>query len=98
MNNLGLVKYETGDVRGAIDQWRAAIASKEVEPQLALAVAQYAKGDREQGLKLAEAAIRLDKRWANVQFLKKELWGNRLLTDTQYLLKTPRMQAFLSEI
>lgn len=98
VNNIGLIKYELQDVEGAIRQWQAAIAldSNSAEPQLALAVALYTKGDRERGLAMAEAALRLDNRFADLEFLKKNVWGDRILADAQKLLKTPRLQALQS--
>ena len=99
VNNIGFVKYELGDVEGAIRQFQAAIAinSQSAEPQLAQAVALYTKGDSERGLAMAEAAIRLDNRFADVKFLKKNLWGDRILADTQKLLQNPRMRSLSSQ-
>ncbi len=99
LDNLGFTKYELGDVEGAIGQWQAAIAinSTSADPQLGLAVALYTKGDSERGLAMAEAAIRLDKRFADVKFLKKNLWGDRILADTQKLLQNPRMRSLSSQ-
>ncbi|HEY9862122.1 MAG TPA: tetratricopeptide repeat protein, partial [Candidatus Obscuribacterales bacterium] len=98
VNNIGLIRYEQGSVDAAIKQWRAAVAidAKAAEPQLALAVALYNKGDREQGLVLGEKAIDLDSRYADMKFLKENLWGDRLLTDAKKLLDTPRIQATLA--
>lgn len=98
VNNIGLIKYELGDVEGAIRQWQASVNtdSKSAEPQLALAVALYTKGDRERGLAMAEAALRLDNSFADLEFLKKNLWGDRLRADAQKLLETPRIRAIPS--
>lgn len=99
INNIGLLKYESGDVDEAIRRWRAAVAidMKAAEPQLAMAVALYAKGDREQGLKLGETAIQIDSRYSDLKFLKENLWGNRLLADTQKFLETPRIKATIAQ-
>lgn len=99
MTNIGLIKYEQGDVDGAISMWRKSVEidREAAEPQLALAVALYAKGDRDQGLALGEAALRSDDRYANVDFLKENLWGDRLIADTQKLLATPRIQATIAQ-
>ena len=103
INNVGLVKYETGDLEAAIRQWETAIAinkqekKEETEPQLALAVALYAKGDRDRALALGEAAIKLDSRYADLKFLKENLWGNRLLGETKKFLETPKIQATIAE-
>ncbi|MFM2062770.1 MAG: hypothetical protein RLZZ507_2440 [Cyanobacteriota bacterium] len=97
INNIGLIKYEQGDVQGAIKQWQDAVAidKKAAEPLLALAVALYTKGDIQQGLAMGEAAIRIDQRYADLDFLKQNLWGTRLLLDTKKFLELPRMQSAL---
>lgn len=99
LTNIGLVKYETGEVPVAIQQWRkaSAIDPKAAEPQLALAVALYVRGDREQGWKLGEAAIQIDSRYSDLKFLKENLWGDRLLADAKQFLETPRMKETIAQ-
>lgn len=99
INNIGLIKYEEGDVDEALKRWRAAIAvdQKAAEPQLAIAVALYTRGDREQALELGEGAIKLDSRYGDLKFLKENLWGERLLSDTKKFLETPRMKATIAQ-
>jgi hypothetical protein len=63
---------------------------------MAMAVALYARGEREEGVNLAETAIRVDRRYANLEFLKENLWGDRLLRDVSKLVKTPRIQTIIS--
>ncbi|MFN6471542.1 MAG: tetratricopeptide repeat protein [Nostoc sp. SerVER01] len=98
VNNLGLVKYELQDIEGAIRHFQAAINidSKSAEPQLALATALYVKGDRQKAIELAQAALRLDKRFADLEFLKKNIWGDRILADVQKLLQNPQIRALPS--
>lgn len=99
VNNIGLVKYEQGDVAGAIEKWQAASAmdKEAAEPQLAVAVALYAQGDREMGLSMGEAALRLDSRYADLDFLKENLWGERLLSEAEKFLENPRIKATLAK-
>ncbi|MCS6814629.1 MAG: tetratricopeptide repeat protein, partial [Cyanobacteria bacterium] len=99
LNNIGLIRYEQGDVEGAMRHWRESIAidDKQAEPQLALAVALYAKGDRTQGLLLGEQALRLDKRYADLEFLKENLWGDRLLAEAKKFLSVPQIKAVLAQ-
>lgn len=99
INNIGLLKYEQGDVAGAIEKWRIAIGidKEAAEPQLAAAVAFYTKGEEDQGLAMGEAAIRLDNRYADLQFLKENLWGERLLADTKKFLENPKIQAAIAQ-
>ncbi len=100
INNIGLVKYEMGDADGAIKRWEQAIAidKEAAEAMLALAVALYGKGDKAKGLAMGEAALKLDKRYATVEYLKENLWGDRLIAATQKFLETPEMKAALTKI
>jgi tetratricopeptide (TPR) repeat protein len=99
LNNMGLIRYETGDINGAIKLWKSvlAIAEKEEEPSLALATALYRKGDRAEALSLGETAIRGDRRYSDPKFLKDNLWGDRLIADSQKLIKEPSIQEILTQ-
>ncbi|MBW4633380.1 MAG: tetratricopeptide repeat protein [Iphinoe sp. HA4291-MV1] len=99
INNVGLILYEQGDTQGAIKQWQDAVAIEKqaAEPLLALAVALYAKGDREQALAIGQAALRIDERYADLDFLKQNLWGARLVSDTKKFLELPGIQAALQQ-
>ena len=100
INNMGLVKYEQGDVEGALKKWQAAtsIDKEQAEPQLAIAVALYSQGKQEQAIKLGENALKIDSRYRDLNFLKENLWGEKLLKDTQALLTNPSMKSFLSSL
>lgn len=97
INNIGLINYEQGDIPGAIKQWQSAVSldKQAAEPLLALGVALYTKGERQQGLTMGEAALRIDPRYGSLDFLKENLWGDRLLSDTKKFLELPRIQAAL---
>jgi tetratricopeptide (TPR) repeat protein len=99
INNIGLINYEQGNIDGAIKQWRTSvnIDKQAAEPLLALAVALYNKGDRQQALSMGEAALRIDQRYGNLDFLKENLWGERLLSDTKKFLELPGIQAALQQ-
>ena len=79
-------------------QWQQAVKidPDRAEPKLALAVALYVKGEQEKAFKMAEAALKLDKKFAELEYLKENLWGKRMLADAEKLLSTPRIQGFLS--
>jgi tetratricopeptide (TPR) repeat protein len=70
--------------------------NQSADPQLGLATALYVKGDRQKAIELAQAALRLDKRFADLEFLKKNIWGDRILADVQKLLQNPQIQALPS--
>lgn len=99
INNIGLINYEQGNSSEAIKRWQSAITLEKqaAEPLLALAVALYTKGDHQQGLSYGEAALRIDQRYASLNFLKENLWGDRLLSDTKKFLELPRIQAALQQ-
>ena len=94
LNNIALIRYESGNVKEAIGLWNVSIKadSKASEPKLALAVALYKQGNQEEGLKLGESAIRLDSRYGDLKFLQDNLWGKTLLADTAQFLEQPRMR------
>ncbi|NJK37390.1 MAG: tetratricopeptide repeat protein [Oscillatoriales cyanobacterium RM2_1_1] len=100
INNIGLVHYEKGEIDQAITQWEAAVAidQKAAEPLLALAVALYTQGKVEEGVATGETALKIDGRYADIDFLKDNLWGDRLIGDTMKFLATPQMQETIAQL
>ncbi|EHJ14581.1 hypothetical protein CWATWH0003_0748 [Crocosphaera watsonii WH 0003] len=100
VNNIGLIKYEQGNISSAIEHWQKAleIDEEQAEPILALGVALYIQGQKEEGLKLGEAALELDSNYGEIQHLKDNLWGEKLIKDTQTFFTTPQMQAILAQL
>lgn len=102
INNIGLVKYESGDVNGAIAQWQRALdlaESEETEPQLAIAVAQFHQGAQTlNSNNVAIAALERDPRYASLDFLKENLWGEKLITDTEAFFNTPVLKELLVQL
>jgi tetratricopeptide (TPR) repeat protein len=96
LNNIGLIQYEQGDRAGAMRSWQEAITldSKSGEPKMALAAALSAQGRADQAIPLAETALRIDARFGKVDFLKENLWGERLIADAKLLLSNPRFRGF----
>jgi tetratricopeptide (TPR) repeat protein len=106
LNNIGLIRYEAGNVKESVRLWRSILAKKSTspdreaakdEPKLALAVALYRQGNRGESLTLAQEVLRSERRYADVKFLKDNLWGDRLVADTQKLLQETSIQAVLRE-
>ena len=91
------MEYEQGNVDEAMEKWQSVleIDAEQAEPTLALAVAFYARGEVERGIELGKAALAIDDRYAELEFLRENLWGERLLEDTKEFLNTPQMQAVL---
>jgi tetratricopeptide (TPR) repeat protein len=100
INNIGLVKYEQGNKEAALKDWQAALKvdPKQAEPQLAIAVAVYSQGKTEEGMKLAQAALTSDSRYVSLEFLEENLWGKRLLEDTEKMFNNPKMKDFISRL
>jgi tetratricopeptide (TPR) repeat protein len=98
INNVGLIEYEQGNVQDAIAKWQTAlkIGGEQAEPKLALAVALYSQGNRTKGIELATSALEADTRYGDLQFLKDNLWGDRLLADTKTLLAIPQIQKIIT--
>ena len=99
INNIGLVKYEAGDVDGAIAKWQEALdlaETEESEPQLAIAVAQFARGNQTMSVsEQAIIALERNPRYAEIDYLKENLWGDKLIADTERLFMTAPLQELL---
>lgn len=102
VNNIGLVKYEAGDIEGAIAQWQTALdiaAEEETEPLLAIAVANYSQGAQSaDSSSTAVAALERDPRYADIDFLKENLWGEQLIAATEQFFSTPTLQELLTQL
>lgn len=102
VNNIGLVLFEAGNVDGAIEKWREALevaGTEETEPQLAIAVAQYSKGNQNPGdTSTAVAALERDPRYAEIAFLRENLWGDGLISATELFFSTPDLQELLAQL
>lgn len=103
INNIGLIEYERGNVDQAISNWEQALriegeSPQSAEPQLAVAVALYVRGQQQQAIALAQSALRQDRRYADLEFLEENLWGEQLLSDTRELLAVPQMREFLAKL
>lgn len=101
INNIGLVQYEQGDVKEAIESWEASLEaaeSEEAEPQLAIAVARFTQGNSADAVELGIEALERDSRYAELDFLEQNLWGPRLMADTEVFFAQPAVQAILTQL
>ena len=98
--NIGSLKYEQGEIETAIKQWQKSLAinNKSAYVNLALAVALYRKGEQEQAYKLAETALKIDRKITDVKVLKKNLWSEVLINDTQKLFSSSKFKTLLSQL
>lgn len=101
INNIGLVQYEQGDVNAAIASWEAALEaaeSEQSEPQLAIAVARFTQDGGIDALDLGIIALERDSNYADLAFLDENLWGPKLLADTQTFFEQPQVRAILVQL
>jgi len=99
INNIGLIRYEQGDVDDAIALWQQAVDIEPAsEPQLAIAVALYQRGETRQGIELGSLALESDSRYGELEFLAENLWGEKLLADTREFFLTPTMRDVLTRL
>ena len=57
----------------------------------------YQQGEKDKALKLAESALKIDSQFANIDFLKKNLWGNKIIADAQKLLAYPELKNYVNQ-
>jgi tetratricopeptide (TPR) repeat protein len=97
INNQGLVLYDSGRSREAIDRWRRVLTIKTdaAETSLALAAALYEASpqNKAEALQLAEKALAADPNYVNDAYQKEQLWGPKLRATTARLLAEPDLKA-----
>ncbi len=100
LTNIGLVLFEEGDIRGAINKWQASLVidPQAAEPQMAIAIAKFNLGEQESALTQGLAALRTDVRYADIEFLRQNLWGEKLIAASQNFLALPQVQTTITEI
>ena len=90
LNNQGLVLFEQGQNKAAIQRWRQVLGIKPdaAEPTLALAAGLFASGaeGRSEALELAGKALDSDPNYVLESYQKEQLWGPKLRSTTQQLL------------
>ena len=91
LNNQGLVLFEQGKTKAAVQRWRQVLAIKPdaAEPSLALAAGLFATGSegRSEALELAIKALDSDPNYVLESHQKEQLWGPKLRSTTQELLQ-----------
>jgi len=99
LTNIGLVLYEQGNVSGAIERWQASVAIDRdaVEPQIAIAIALYSRGEQERGITLGTSALKSDPRYAELDFLRQNLWGDKLINDARQFLSLPAIRTAIRQ-
>jgi tetratricopeptide (TPR) repeat protein len=96
LNNQGLVLFEQGKTKAAVQRWRQVLAIKPeaAEPSLALAAGLFVTGPegRQEALQLASKALDSDPNYVLESYQKDQLWGPKLRSTTQELLRQPDLK------
>ena len=87
INNQGLAYFEKNDINLSIKLFEKAISIEEnAEPLLGLASCLRMK-DLKLAIQLTKKALSKDPRYFNYDYRKEQLWGEKLQTSTEILLK-----------
>nr|WP_225323196.1 tetratricopeptide repeat protein [Synechococcus sp. RSCCF101] len=96
INNQGLILFEMGQTRQAIDRWRRALTiTANAEPRLALAAAllQLNGSNRPEARELASEALGEDPNYVLASHQEEQLWGPKLREAARTLLNDPDLKA-----
>ena len=92
INNKGLAYFEKNNLNLSIENFEKAITFEDnAEPLLGLASCLRIK-DIEYALQLAKKALDKDPNYVNYEYRKEQLWGERLQTSTEILLKNEKLK------
>ena len=92
INNLGLAYFEKNNINLSIEFFEKAISIQDnAEPLLGLASCLRIK-DIKLALNLAKKALIKDPKYVNYDYRKEQLWGEKLQTSTEILLKNDQLQ------
>jgi len=92
INNQGLAYFEKNNINLSIKLFKKAISIEEnAEPLLGLAACLRMK-DINLALQLAKKALNKNPNYVNYEYRKEQLWGEKLQTSTEILLKNDELQ------
>jgi len=96
INNQGLVLFERGQRREAMNRWRKVLTIKPsvAESSLALAAALHSEQptNTTEAFQLAESALADDPNYVKEEFQKEQLWGTLLRDAARRLLAEPSLK------
>ena len=91
-NNKGLAYFEQDEINLSIKFFKKAISIEEnAEPLLGLAAC-LSNDDINQALLLAKKALNKDPNYVEYNYRKEQLWGEKLQTSTEKLLKNDQLK------
>ena len=92
INNQGLAYFEKNNINLSIKLFEKAISIQDnAEPLLGLAACLRIQ-DNELAIQLAKKALTKDPKYVNYEYRKEQLWGDKLQTSTEILLKSEQLQ------
>ena len=92
INNQGLAYFETNNINLSIKLFESAISIQEnAEPLLGLASCVRAS-DTKLAIKLAKKALAKDPRYVSYDYRKEQLWGEKLQSSAEILLKNEQLK------
>ena len=92
INNQGLANYEIGKINLSTNFFKEAIAIEEnAEPLLALATCLKDQNINE-AILLTKKALKIDPNYADFNYRKEQLWGEKLQKSTELLLKNEKLK------
>ena len=92
INNQGLAYFEINNINQSIKMFKKAISiEKNPEPLLGLASCLRIE-DISMALQLAKEALTKNHNYVNYEYRKEQLWGRKLQTETEILLKNDQLQ------
>ncbi len=92
INNQGLAYFEQDKINLSIKHFEKAISIQEnAEPLLGLAACLRIKNDK-LALQLAKKALAKDPNYVDYDYRKEQLWGEKLQTSTEILLRNSQLE------
>ena len=100
LNYLGLIAYEQQQTDKAVEYWQQTLQlDRETEETiLALAVGTYQQRKTDKAVDMATQVLSANQQLSNLDFLQGQLWGDRLIKDTQVLFKDERLQPLIHSL
>lgn len=96
INNQGLVLFEKGQRREAVNRWRKVLAIKPSVAESSLALAAALHSDQPtnsaEAFRLAESALADDPNYVKEEYQKEQLWGPQLREAARRLLAEPGLK------
>ena len=92
INNQGLAYFEKNNINLSIKLFESAISIQEnAEPLLGLASC-IRINDTKLAIQLAKKALSTDPKYVNYDYRKEQLWGEKLQSSTEILLKNEQLK------